>query len=109
MTARDDQVQHGYYYAPLENGRYANEGRELGSVLLEMGIEAFSKSRYGATWAGAIKVVNNALGNPIGAVGGFIGEGAGWYVDNLTNIQQNVNTMLNELNNPGSWHQDLEM
>ncbi|MET4514318.1 hypothetical protein [Bradyrhizobium sp. I1.7.5] len=109
MTNPNDQFQHGYYYAPLENGKYANEGRELGSTLLKMAVSAVSSYKDGAATSGTISALNNLGDDPIGAIGGAVGEGAGWYIDNASSIGQNLNTMIQELNDPSSWHPDLGM
>lgn len=110
MTEKtDNRVQHGYYYAPLQNGRYASAGRDAGSQLLKMGAEIFAGDKWGEAAAGVAMAINEFAGDPVGTIGANVGEGAGWYVDNITNIHQNLNTMIDQLNDPKSWHPDLGM
>jgi hypothetical protein len=46
------------------------------------------------------KIVGALIGHYVGA---FAGEAAGFYVDNLTRIEENINTFLNEANQSREW------
>ena len=104
MSDDNPQVPHGYYYVPLKGGEYENAGRQLGNDFSNMALNAVATFKWGNASSGVLSSVNDLLGNPVGTIGSEIGGGVGWYMDNLSNILQNLNTMVNELNDARSWN-----
>jgi hypothetical protein len=87
----------GYYYQPyIDNGPYAQRLKEIGGVAGETAVGAAGLEVGGRPGA----VIGALLGH---FAGGSAGEAAGFYIDNMSRISENVNTLFNEVNSRSSW------
>jgi hypothetical protein len=95
MTANSpDQRVHGYNYVPYqENGPYQqlleNTAKIVGNVI---------GSNLPATMGG--KIVGALIGD---AVGGILGKTAGFYIDTASNMEQNMITFTQQINDYNTW------
>jgi hypothetical protein len=98
------QRPYGYYYAPLpEGGPYqkmlSEAGDQIGRFIGEMASVRLGKE-YGTAEVGTMAGIIANIGGKVGAeAGGTVG----WYIDNFSNIEQNLGTMMEQLNDPNFW------
>jgi hypothetical protein len=89
------QVPGGYYYAPYQdNGPYERLITQAGEAVA--GVLAEFSDRRG--------ISNAASAGGAEASGLLIGKTIGYYLDNASVIVQNVNTLMDELNDPNTWN-----
>jgi hypothetical protein len=92
----DDQPQRlgGYYYSPLtENGEYQKRLKQDFSYAAEAVVKAYQIATHHETdWSGLA-----------GYVAGQVGGEIGFYIDNFSTIQRNLETLANQLNDPKMW------
>lgn len=99
------QTPGGYYYQPYaDNGPYAQRLKEAGQVAGEavLGTAGATVGAPSVAGAAALAGVGALLGHYAGGSGG---EAAGFYIDNISRMTENLNTFFNELNDPNSWMQ----
>jgi hypothetical protein len=90
------QEPHGYYYAPLtEGGTFQKLGEEGSRMLLAAGQMWFT----GRDPQLATQSSMGGLGDFVSSIGGALGQ----YVDNTSTIEQNLSTLINQLNDPRTW------
>jgi hypothetical protein len=104
----EDQDPKGYHYEPLPNDgplaksleqTWSKVGSTIGGVL---GYDAGLAAGKGGGLAGA------ALGTYLGEkFAGAIGHEAGFYIDNATIIEQNLETIMRQLSDPAALEDPL--
>jgi hypothetical protein len=83
------QEPHGYSYVPYtDDGPYAKQLENMGKV---------AGAAVGYDVAGVVGAIIGDM------VGGQLGKTAGFYIDNFSAMEQNLGTLIDQLNDPRTW------
>lgn len=89
------------YYAPLtEGGPYQTKLDEYFSTAAQVLITA---NQVFDPYYDVATVAYPGISSLGGDIAGTIGNTIGFYIDNFSNIEQNIGTTLNKMNDPNFW------
>jgi hypothetical protein len=98
------QVPGAPYYKPyVQNGPTADMLSSLGKDAGQFLVGAVAMKLGSDPAQASNTALGGAVGNIISQVTSSVGSTVGSVIDNLGAIHDNMNTMMQELNNPSSW------